>query len=142
MKPRRLIGAMTAALTLFMLLATPNLAAKQRLTSLLANARGQGTLTVGKEVFKVSHVVVKLKEDGTGEITLVTDLQLFVTCTWSATDNLSTGIDLKITGGTNPGSVQGSGKLSLRPDGKSIASLTMEGMSPTVKRKIQLNFVA
>src|SRR5258705_1569964 len=141
MKPRRLIGAMTAALTLLTLLATPNLEAKQRLTSLLANARGQGTLTVGKEVFKVSHVVVKLKEDGTGEITLVTDLQLFVTCTWSA-DDLSTGIDLKITGGTNSGSVQGSGKLFLRPDGKSIASPTMDGMSPTVKRKVQLNFVA
>ena len=142
MKPTRLIGAMTAALTLLTLLALPNLAAPQGLTSLLADASGKGTLTVGKEEFKVSHVVVKLKEDGTGEITLVTDLQLFVTCTWTATADLSTGIDLKIIGGTKAGSAQGSGKLFLKPDGKSIASLKIEGMNTAVKRKIQLNFVA
>jgi hypothetical protein len=142
MKVSRQIGAMTATLTLLTLLAMPNLAARHGLKSLLATARGQGTLTVGKEVFKVSTVLVKLKEDGTGEITLVTDLQLFVTCTWSATDDLNKGIDLKITGGTNAGSVQGSGKLFLRPDEKSIARLTIEGMSATAKRKIELNFVA
>ncbi len=142
MKVSRLIGAMSVTLTMLTLLAMPNLAAPQGLTSLLATARGQGTLTVGKEVFKVSFVVVKLKEDGTGEITLVTDLQLFVACTWSAPADLSKGIDLKITGGTNAGSAQGSGKLFLRPDGKSIARLTIEGMSSAAKRKIQLNFVA
>jgi hypothetical protein len=87
-------------------------------------------------------VVVKLKEDGTGEITVVTDLQLFVTCTWSAPADLSKGIDLKITGGTNAGSLEGSGKLFLRPDGKSIASLSIQAISNTAKRKIQLDFVA
>jgi hypothetical protein len=142
MRVSRLITDITATLIFLTLLAVPNLAVPQGLKSLFATASGQGTLTVGKEEFKVSHVVVKLKEDGTGEITLVTDLQLFVTCTWSATDDLSTGIDLKITGGTNAGSAQGSGKLFLRPDGKSIARLTMEGMSTSVKRKIKLNFVA
>lgn len=142
MKVSRLVGAMTATLTLLTLLAMPNLAAPQGLTSLLATARGQGTLKVGKEVFKVSNVVVKLKEDGTGEITLVTDLQLFVMCTWAATADLSAGIDLKITGGTNAGSAKGSGKLFLRPDGKSIDRMTMEAMSTSVKRKVQLNFVA
>lgn len=142
MKVNRLIGATTVTLTLLTLLAMPNLAAPQGLTSLLATANGQGTLTVGKEVFKVSFVVVKLKEDGTGEITAVTDLQLFVTCTWSATTDLSKGIDLKITGGTNPGTAQGSGKLFLRPDGKSIASLSLDGMSTASKRKFQLKFAA
>ena len=142
MKVSRRIGAITATLTLFTLLAMPNLAAPQGLTSLLATAHGQGTLTVGKEVFKVSSVVVKLKEDGTGEITVVTDLQLFVTCTWSAPADLSKGIDLKIMGGTNPGTAQGSGKLFLRPDGKSIASLSLDGMSTASKRKFQLKFVA
>ena len=120
----------------------PNLAAPPAITSLLATARGQGKLTVGKEVFKVNAVVVKLKEDGTGEITLVTDLQLFVTCTWSANADPSKGIDLTITGGTNSGSAEGSGKLFLRPDEKSIASLTMQAISTAVKRKIQVNFVA
>ena len=138
----RKLFVITATLLFLTLMAIPNLAAPQALTSLLATARGQGTLIVGSEEFKITNVVVKLKEDGTGEITLVTDLQLFVTCTWSATDDLSKGIDLKITGGTNEGSAQGSGKLFLRADGKSIAKLSIEGMSNTRKRKIQFNFVA
>ncbi len=138
MKINRLIGV----ITLLSLLAIPNLAAPPELTSLLANAKGEGTLKVGKEEFKVSFVVVKLKEDGTGEITVVTDLQLFVTCKWSAPADLSKGIDLTITGGTNEGTSQGSGKLFLKPDGKSIANMSVEGMSTAAKRKFQLKFVA
>lgn len=141
MKVSRTIAAMTAMPILLMLLAKPNLAAPE-LTSLLATAHGQGTLTMGKEEFKVSTVVVKLKEDGTGEITVVTDLQLVFQCTWSAPADLSSGIDLKITGGTSAGGGQGSGKLLLKPDGQSIASLSMDGSSNTSKRKIQLKFVA
>ena len=115
-------------------------ASPQGLSSLFATAHGQGTLTVGKEKFKVTFVSVKLKEDGTGEIMLVTDLQLFLTCTWSANADLNDGINLKLTHGSTS-SAQGSGKLFLRPDGKTIASLSMEGSSAT-KRKIQLKFVA
>jgi len=139
MKVSRNRFVITATLALLTLLALPKPASPQGLTSLFATAHGQGTLTVGQEVFKVSNVVVKLKEDGTGEITLVTDLQLFVTCTWSAPKNLSEGIDLKLTAGAT--SAQGSGKLFLRPDGKAITSLSIEGSSNT-KRKIQLKFVA
>lgn len=142
MRVTRKLVAVAAALTLLALLTIPNLAAPPELTSLQATARGQGTLTVGKEVFKVNTVVVNLKEDGTGEITLVTDLTLFVSCTWSAGADLSQGVYLKITGGTTASGATGSGKLLLRPDGKSIASLTMQGSSNTEKRKIQLNFVA
>jgi hypothetical protein len=120
----------------------PNLAAPQAPTSLLATAHGQGTLTVGREAFKVSGVVVKLKEDGSGEITLITDLQLFVTCTWTSTDDPSKAVDLRITGGTNPGSAEGSGKLFLKPDRKSIASLSMQAISTAAKRKVKLDFVA
>ena len=132
----------TPMLILLTLVASPGLAAPQALTSLLATARGQGTLTVGKEVFKISNVVVKLNEDGTGEVTLVTDLQLFISCTWSAPANLDQGIELKITGGTTASGAQGSGRLFLRPDGKTINSLSMEGSSNTAKRKIQVKFVA
>ena len=142
MRMSRLTVPTTATLIFLALLAAPNLAAPQGPRSLLATARGQGTLIVGKEQFKVSGVVVKLKEDGTGEITVVTDLQLFVTCTWSVTGDVNKGIDLKITGGTNAGSVEGSGKLLLRSDGKSIASLKIDASSNTAKRKIQLDFVA
>src|SRR4029077_125901 len=69
MRVSRPIAALTAALTCLWLLTIPNLAAPQGITSLSATAHGKGTLTVGKEVFKVGAVVVKLKEDGTGEIT-------------------------------------------------------------------------
>lgn len=140
MKRSRRIASIAAMLSLLLLQGVPILAAPQTLTSFFATARGEGTLTVGQEVFKVSTVVVKLKEDGTGEITLVTDLQLFVTCTWSASGDHSESIDLKITRGTTS-SAEGSGKLFLRPDGKAIASLSIEGSSST-KRKIQLKFVA
>ena len=142
MKTCRKPFVITATLSLITLLTMPGWAAPQGPTSLLATARGKGTLTVGKEGFKVSNVVVKLKEDGTGELVLVTDLQLFVQCTWSAPADLSKGIDLKITGGTNAGSAEGSGKLVLRPDGKTIASLSINASSNTGRRKIQLSFVA
>lgn len=141
MEASRQIAALIAPFLFLTLLAMPNLAAPEGLTSFSANARGQGTLKVGKEEFKVGAVVVKLKEDGTGEITVVTDLALFLNCTWSAGDDLSKGIDLKLSGGPNAGA-QGSGKLLLRPDGKSIASLTIAGSSNTLKRKVQLDFVA
>ena len=84
MNLRRRIAALTPMLMCLMLLAMPNLAAPQKPTSLSETARGKGTLTVGREVFKVHAVVVKLKEDGTGELTLVTDLTLFFDCAWSA----------------------------------------------------------
>ncbi len=142
MKVSRKLIVITGTLTLLTLLAVPNAAVPQGLTSLLATARGEGTLTVGHEVFKVTNVVVKLKEDGTGEMTLVTDLQIFVQCSWSPPADLSKGIDLKITGGISAGSATGSGKLFLRPDGKAIASLSIEASSNTRKRKIQLTFVA
>ena len=140
MKVSRKLVALTA--TLILLTAVPHAAAPQGVTSLLATARGEGTLKVGQEVFKISTVVVNLKEDGTGEVTLVTDLQLFLQCTWSAPADLSKGIDLKITGGATAGGATGSGKLFLKADEKSIASLSIEASSNTVKRKIEVKFVA
>jgi hypothetical protein len=139
MKVSRKLFALTA---LILVTAVPHSAAPQGITSLLASARGDGTLKVGQEVFKVSTVVVNLKEDGTGEVTLVTDLQLFLQCTWTAPAELSKGIDLKITGGATAGGATGSGKLFLKPDEKSIVSLTIEATSNTVKRKIEVKFVA
>lgn len=138
---RKLLVA-TAAFSLLALVAMPQRATAQGLTSLQASAKGQGTVTIGKETLKVYTVVVNLHEDGTGEITIVSDLQLFINCTWSAPADLSKGIDLKITGGTTASGATGSGKLMLKADGKSIARLTMQGSSNTEKRKIQLSFTA
>lgn len=142
MKVSRLITAIATTFILLTSLAAPSRASAQGLTSLKATARGQGTLTVGKEVLKVNTIVVELSEDGTGEITLVSDLTLFVNCTWSAGADLSKGVELKITGGTTASGAQGTGKLLLRPDGKTIASLTMQGSSNTERRKIVISFVA
>jgi len=142
MRVARKLLAATAAFSLLALVAMPQRATAQGLTSLQASAKGQGTVTIGKETLKVYTVVVNLHEDGTGEITIVSDLQLFINCTWSAPADLSKGIDLKITGGTTASGATGSGKLMLKADGKSIARLTMQGSSNTEKRKIQLSFTA
>lgn len=142
MKVSRKLFAVTTTLTLLTFLAVAIATAQQAFTSLSANAKGQGTLTMGREEMKIHSVVVQLKEDGTAEIIIVTDLTLFVKCTWTAPADLSNGIDLKVTGGTTAGGATGSGKLLLKPDGKSIASLSMQGTGNTSKRKIKIDFVA
>ena len=142
MKFSRKLLVITAMFLVLPLPAVANLASPQALKSLSAVARGQGTLSAGKEVFKVYTVVVNLREDGTGELTLVSDLQLFVQCTWSAPADLSKGVDLKITGGETAGGLQGTGKILLRTDGKAIASLSLDAISNTSKRKFHLDFVA
>ena len=142
MKVSRKLFAVTTTLILLTFLPLAIATAQQPFTSLSANAKGQGTLTMGREEMKIHSVVVQLKEDGTGEIIIATDLTLFVNCTWTAPADLSKGIDLKVTGGTTAGGATGSGKLLLKPDGKSIASLSMQGTSNTSKRKIKIDFVA
>ena len=142
MKVSRKLFAVTTTLILLAFLPVAIAPAQQAFTSLSTNAKGQGTLTMGREEMKIHAVVVQLKEDGTGEIMIVTDLTLFVNCTWTAPADLSKGIDLKVTGGTTAGGATGSGKLLLKPDGKSIASLSMQGTSNTSKRKIKIDFVA
>jgi len=142
MKVMRKLVVVAVALMLLTLFPVNTLAGPQAPTSLNTNARGQGTLTVGREAMKIGTVVVNLKEDGTGAITLVADLQLMVSCTWSVPEDLSKGIDLNITGGTTSSGASGSGKLLLKPDGKSIDKLSMQGTSNTSKRKIVVSFVA
>lgn len=142
MRVSRKLFAVTTTLILLTFLPVAIATAQQAFTSLSTNAKGQGTLTMGREEMKIHAVVVQLKEDGTGEIMIVTDLTLFVNCTWTAPADLSKGIDLKVTGGTTAGGATGSGKLLLKPDEKSIASLSMQGTSNTSKRKIKIDFVA
>ena len=142
MKVSGKLFAVTTTMILLAFLPVAIASPQQAFTSLSANAKGQGTLTMGREEMKIHSVVVQLKEDGTGEIMIVTDLTLFVNCTWTAPADLSKGIDLKVTGGTTAGGATGSGKLLLKPDGKSIASLSMQGTSNYSKRKIKIDFVA
>lgn len=116
-----------------------------KLSSLTASAKGQGTITVadqGVEERKrpLYSVVVTLRENGDAEIVVVTDMQLFARGRWTKPDDLSQGIALKITGGTVANNAKGSGKLFLRPDGKTIDKLNFEATSN--RSKVTVSFVA
>jgi hypothetical protein len=76
----------------------------------------------------------------TRSFTLFTDIQRYGQGQWSAGKDLSQGIDLKITGGVF-NDAKGRGKLFLRADGKSIATLAMQGGSNT-GGKFAVSFVA
>ena len=123
------------------LLALPTIAAPQKPKSLMATANGKGTIKLGKEEYPLHAVVLKLKEDGNLELTLVSEITLFFEGTWSADDDVSKGIDLKINP-TATGSTQGAGKVFLRDDGKSIARMTLQASNKFRKTNVEVKFVA
>lgn len=129
------------SLIFLLLLTFPALAAGPQDKSIVASSNGDGVLKMGQEEFKVSAAVVKLMEDGTAEINLVSDITVFVSGKWSKADDPAKGIDLKITGGATQGSLEGGGKLVLRDDGKSIASLKLQLFNKNTKRNIEVSFV-
>lgn len=110
--------------------------------SRLAAANGQGTLRVGEEKFKVNSVIVKLLDDRKAEITLVSDITVFLTGTWSSHGESQEEYDLEVTGGANPGSLEGRGKVFLTSDGKAVTRLSLKGVSRTTKRPVEANFEA
>ena len=117
-------------------------AAAQRITSLTSTAKGQGTVTIADvDKHKITAVLVILKENGEAEITLYADLQLYGQGTWSAGEDQSEGIDIKITGGIVSGNATGTGKLFLRDDGKSIARLTINAATSS-GGKVKVEFTA
>jgi len=128
--------------TLFVLLAMAGVAIPQDGVSLLTSANGKGTITVGHEEFRLHSVIIKLLEDGKTEITLVSDITFFLQGTWSKSANAPGEVDLKITGTTAGGGVQGDGKVLLRDDRKSLAGVTLQGSSNTRKRLVKVNFKA
>ncbi len=124
----------------------PATAAIQKLTSLTATAKGQGTITVtnpGVEERKrpLHSVVVTLRENGEAEIVVITDMQLMAQGRWTKPSDLSQGINLKITGGTVANNAKGTGKLFLKPDGKTIDKLNFEVKSQA-RSKVTVEFVA
>ena len=106
----------------------------------LAHSEGQGWLKVGEERFKVSSVIVKLLADRKAELTLVTDITVFLNATWSNRGDSQTAFDLEIVGGATASGVQGTGRLVLSDDGKSVSKLSLKGVSRTSKRTIQGEF--
>jgi hypothetical protein len=110
--------------------------------SRLATANGQGTLRVGEERFKINTVIVKLMDDRKAEITLVSDITVFLTGTWSNHGEAQEEVDFEVTGGASPGGLEGRGKVILTSDGKSVTRLSLKGMSRTTKRALEANFAS
>ena len=106
----------------------------------LAHSDGQGTLKVGQEQFKISSVIVKLLSDRKAEITLVTDITVFLNATWSNRGYSQQEFDLEIIGGATASGLQGTGKVLLGNDGKSVSKLSLKGVSRTSKRTVQADF--
>ena len=79
---------------LLSLLTLPGIADGQQPKSLVATAKGEGTIRLGKEKFKIHAVVVKLFEDGKAEINVVTDITVFITGTWARGDDAEKAISL------------------------------------------------
>lgn len=124
----------------------PVAGAPQKMKSLSTTAKGQGTITIsdplsGERKHDVNSVVVTLRENGDAEIVLVADMQLFARGRWTAPSDLSKGISLKINGGIVSGNANGSGKLLLRPDGKSIDKLNFD-VTSSARSKVTVQFVA
>ena len=127
-------------LAIVLWLALPAATVAQRIVSLQSLAHGKGTLVMNGDEYKITGVLVVLKENGEAEFTLFTDMQLYGQGQWSAGKDLSQGIDLKITGGVVK-DAKGTGKLFLLADGKSIATLAMQGATNT-GGKFEVGFVA
>ncbi|HSE18146.1 MAG TPA: hypothetical protein VLB46_13910 [Pyrinomonadaceae bacterium] len=134
MKPKQLIVAATLLVISMFGTATP-----QEVNHRLLHANGQGTLKVGQEQFKVNGVVVKLLDDQKAEITLIADITIFISGTWSRNADSQEAFDLQITGGASPGGLEGSGKLTLGKD-KDVR-LNLKGKSRTTKKNVEVYFV-
>jgi hypothetical protein len=130
----------TAAAAIFVLFVfgASSVLAQQDGGSRMAHANGEGKLKIGQEQFKVNSVVVKLLDDGKVEITLIADITIFVTGTWVKTGE--SDFDLNFTDATSRGGLDGTGKLTLGPDSKSLR-LTVKGKSRATKKPVEVEFV-
>lgn len=129
-------------IVLLMVLATVFVGQAQDNQSRLAHSNGQGTLRVGDEKFKIYSVIVKLIDDRKAEITLSSDITVFLSATWTSHGESQEEFDLEVTGGATPGGIEGKGKVFLSSDGKSVTRLSLKGVSRTTKRIVEANFEA
>jgi hypothetical protein len=106
----------------------------------MAHSNGKGTLRVGDEQFKISSVVVKLVDDGKAELTLVSDITIFLTATWSKQGESQQELNLNMRDGDSRGGLQGAGKVVFSEDGKSVARLNLKGVSRATKRAVEVSF--
>src|SRR5689334_16233800 len=131
-----------ASMTLCLAVALSTFAADDPPASLVASAKGEGTIKLGKEEYKLNAVVVKLFADGKAELNLITDITVFITGTWSRESENAKSIDLKITSSVTGGNLDGGGKIFLTDDRKSISGLKFQVVSKTTRKTIIAEFVA
>ncbi|HET6863086.1 MAG TPA: hypothetical protein VFH91_08555 [Pyrinomonadaceae bacterium] len=130
----------TLICALVVALAMCGVANAQKIESLNATAKGKGTISTGVDKLTIYSVMVVLKENGDAEFTFYCDLQLSAKGRWTANESSDQGINIEITGGVVSGNATGTGKLLLRPDGKSIDKLNIDAKSGS--RTISIKFVA
>jgi len=131
-----------ASMALCLAVALSTFAADDSPASLVASAKGEGTIKLGKEEYKLNAVVVKLFADGKAELNLITDITVFITGTWSRESDNAKSIDLKITSSVTGGNLDGGGKIFLTDDRKSISGLKFQVVSKTTRKTIIAEFVA
>src|SRR5436190_11341262 len=125
-----------SVLALSALLITSAVFAQDPSPSLVVSANGDGKIKLGKGEFKLNAVVVKGFQDGKIEINLATDITVFINGTWSRTSENDKTIDVKITGGSVSGNLEGGGQLFLTDDRKSISRLKLQLVNKTTKKTI------
>ena len=124
------------------LLAVPSFAVSPQAKHLVSNTPGEGTIRIGEEEFKLHAIVVKLFQDGKAEINLITDITVLIRGTWSRGAPAENAINLVITGNVTSSSLEGTGKLFLTQNRKSITGMKAEVLNKTTKRTINIDFVA
>jgi hypothetical protein len=110
--------------------------------SLVVSASGEGTIKLGKEEFKLNAVVAKGFQDGKIEIHLVSDITIFISGTWSRANENDKTIDIKITGGSTSGNLEGGGRIILTDDRKSITALKIQVVNKITKKTVTADFTA
>jgi hypothetical protein len=133
---RRLITVAAVVVAFVLLGATFLRISAQENQERTVHSNGQGTLKIGDEHFKITSVVVKLMDDHQAELILVSEITIFLPATWSNHGESLQEFDLEIT----RGGLEGSGRVILSKDGKSVTQVNLKGISRTTKRPVEVNF--
>ena len=116
-------------------------AQSQDVESLIVSAKGSGVITKGNDKGKIKAALVVLRGNGTVMITVTTDLQLELQGSWKASTDSPEEVSLTITGGALEKDLEGSGKLILTSDRKSLKELAIKAKSKD-GQEITVTFVA
>jgi hypothetical protein len=137
---RKLIS--TTSVFVLVLLCGPFFAGEaQESQTRLVHANGNGTLRIGDEQFKISAAIVKLLPDHKAEITIISDITIFLSGTWSNVTDSPQQFDLEFAGSASRGGLEGTGQMSLSDDGKTLKRLNLKGLSRATKRAVEADFV-